>query len=344
MHAPIFVSKHEKDSFVTAHDTVRIIDTFEAQCEELFEVLHPEHLFSADKLARYTAWRSSYTSSGVWVYYPWHNTLVHLLSQDDFLHVRTSRNKPFITPEEQKRFKNITVGFAGLNVGNPGAVCTTLEGGSYHMKFADFDTLSLANLNRFRSGVCSLGENKVTLSAQQVWDIDPFYTIDIYSEGITDTNIDTFLLEPKIDVLIEETDNLALKIRLRERAKQYGIPVIMVTGNEAGNIVDVERYDTDPGLPILNDLLPQHVRAAVETPPPKGPALLKLLRDFMGSVHTPRLRDSFARVGIDIAGIPQLAEASFLRGACITHAIRRIVVHDSLPSGRYAVDLDGTIR
>lgn len=38
---------------------------------------------------------------GVWVFYPWNNYLVHLLDKEEFVTVRTNRNKYKITSEEQ---------------------------------------------------------------------------------------------------------------------------------------------------------------------------------------------------------------------------------------------------
>src|SRR4051812_3844003 len=41
------------------------------------------------------------TFYGTWVYYPWSHRLVHLLDEQEFIEVRTNRNKYKITDEEE---------------------------------------------------------------------------------------------------------------------------------------------------------------------------------------------------------------------------------------------------
>ena len=69
---------------------------------------------------------------------------------------------------------------------------------------------------------------------------------------------------------------------------------------------------------------------------------MALMRDFMGGEFLVKeLRESFDRVGIDLAGIPQLAEATFLRGASLAYFARKILITKDVPSGRYKLELDG---
>lgn len=286
----------------------------------------------------------SATAPDVWIYYPWNRALVHTLSSKGYGMVRTSRNHNLILPKEQEKFSNIKIGIAGLNVGNPAALCLALEGGANYMKFADNDTLTLSNLNRFRASVTDLGTNKAVLSARQVYEINPFASIDVWSQGISEERMDEFFLEPKIDILIEEMDNLKLKIAIRERARAHKIPVLMVTGNGENVIIDVERFDLNPKLLLLNGKLRERVLKKIYSfQPDKGTIKDKVLlaRDFMGaSLLTKRLRQSFHLVGSSLAGIPQLAESSFLRGAALCYLVRQIAVGKKVPSGRYELRLD----
>ena len=210
------------------------------------------------------------------------------------------------------------------------------------MKFADFDPLSVTNLNRFRAGITSLGENKAILTARQAFDIDPFLDITVFEKGITKDNIDDFLLKPRLDLLVEEMDNLPLKIEIRERARKNGIPVIMVTGNGENVIIDVERFDLDQKLPLMNGYLKQEVIDGVRdmTTPKSLDEKILLARDFMGKEYlTKRLQEAFLEVAKTIPSIPQIAESSFLRGAAITYIARMILTGEEVPSGRYNLEL-----
>lgn len=279
----------------------------------------------------------------IWVYYPWSKLLVHILNKNDFRTLRLSRNRNLINQEEQEKFSKQVIGIAGLNVGNSGAICIALEGGAEKMKFADNDVLELSNLNRFRASLGDLGINKAVLSAQQVYEIDPFYDIEIFEDGMSEDNIYKFLTEPKIDLLIEEMDNIKLKITIREKAKSYKIPVLMVTGNEAGLIVDVERFDLGPDLPLLNGYLKENIisKIAQISNDTLVQEKINLAHDFMGREFlTDRLNQSFDVVGKELAGIPQLSESSFLRGAVLSYFARKIAIGENIKSGRYILNLD----
>lgn len=308
----------------------QIVDEIGEQVKELGLVKNPKLLLSIGKVEPNKKYET------MWIYYPWKNTLVHCLNEKDFKYLRTSRNQNLIAKDEQKKFEKFRVGIAGLNVGNPGALCLALEG-DIEMKLADNDILSLSNLNRFRAGLPDLGLNKAILTARQIYEINPFARLEIFENGINDKNIEKFILEPRINILVEETDNLPLKLRIRELAKKNRVPVVMVTGSGPDVIIDVERFDKEPKLPLLSGYLKQDVIDGIKVGPVKVEEKIKLARDFMGVKYLhPRLVESFDLVGSRLAGIPQIAESSFLRGASIAYFVRQIAQENKVSSGRPA--------
>ena len=64
---------------------------------------------------------------GVWVYYPWSQRLVHLLDEEEFVEVRTNRNRNKITTEEQNKLKTKKIGIVGLSVGQSIALTLAME-------------------------------------------------------------------------------------------------------------------------------------------------------------------------------------------------------------------------
>lgn len=323
-------SRHRLDELLR-QPGLQVVDTLTEQYDELSEVTGNKYPEPG-------------RGDGVWCYYSWKNTIVHILSKVEYNTLRQSRNFLLLTPEEQAVFRGARIGIAGLNVGNPAALCIALESGGEKMKFADFDTLSVSNLNRFRSGVTELGMNKAVLSARQVYEVDPFADIDVWEQGILPGQEKQFLLEPRIDVLVEEMDNVKLKVTMREAAREAKIPVVMVTGNGANVIIDIERYDLDANLPLLNGYLKESVVQRIQTADPRAMSVqerAQLARDFMGKEFlTTRLNLSFEEIGTTLAGIPQVAESSFLRGAAVCYAVRRIVTGADMPSGRYVLNLE----
>ncbi|MBI2643997.1 MAG: ThiF family adenylyltransferase [Candidatus Wildermuthbacteria bacterium] len=346
-YAPLIFSMKKKVDQIRIAELIKtkkvlsVIDEWEDQQKELRIIRNPSLLL---RPAEKKSGGKNSLAQGIWVFYPWRFLLVHTLEQPDFEKVRISRNQNLITVEEQQKLKNIRVGIAGLNVGNPIAICLALEGVKM-MKLADNDPLSLSNLNRFRSCVHQIGMNKAILSAQQIYEINPFADLTIFPLGIVPGKEEEFLLHPKVDVLVEETDHLQLKISIREAARKYRIPVIMVTGNGENVIIDVERYDLNPELPILNGYLKTVIKNQIAHLDPVKKDVRKfvaLARDFIGTQHlTKRLQQSFPLVGSALAGIPQLAESSFLRGAAACYAIRQLATTPSkIKSGRYYFQMD----
>lgn len=346
MTTPLIHLLNPKDAVDTAeiarlkNEGYEFVDTYEEQRAELAEIRDPESVGGKhEPLINEPGERI--------VEYPWRKTLVRIVGIEAYHELRTNRNRDLLTQEEQKRFASAHIGFAGLNVGNPGAVCIALEGGSRAMKLADLDTLSVTNLNRFRAGLPDLGINKATLTARQILEIDPYYEIELHEKGIAPNTVETFIGEPRIDLLVEEMDALPLKIAVREVTKRLQIPVIMVTGNGEGVLLDVERYDLEPDLPILNGLMEPRVLEAITKP--SGPLVprekVALARDFMGTKYLDaRLLDSFGKFGSELVGIPQLAESSFIRGAALCYAVKAIVLGRPLPSGRYEFSFADQMR
>ena len=159
---------------LAADPHVEIIDTLTSQLEELVSARAPaaelagsaldeaveKHLQGRDPL-----------SYGTWVHYPWSRRLVHLLPVTEYREVRTNRNLYKITPAEQAQLGAARVGVIGLSVGNMAAVTMAIEGIGGVFKIADFDRLSLSNLNRLRSGAHCIGMRKTTLAAREMLEI-----------------------------------------------------------------------------------------------------------------------------------------------------------------------------
>ena len=98
---------------------------------------------------------------GVWMYYPWSNRLAYLLDRDEFIELRTNRNRYKITPGEQETLAGKRIGIAGLSAGQSIAAVLALQRSCGELRLADFDSLELSNLNRVRAGVHDIGLLKV---------------------------------------------------------------------------------------------------------------------------------------------------------------------------------------
>src|SRR5262249_50596160 len=133
-----------------------VADVLFDQLDELVTLREPSRELSTEE--RLAASRSLLGDCpaelyGRWVYYPWSRKIVHILPPDEFFEVRTNRNRNKITLSEQRLLRERTIGVIGLSVGQSSAVTLALEGVGGRFRLADFDTLSLSNMNRLRAGV-----------------------------------------------------------------------------------------------------------------------------------------------------------------------------------------------
>ncbi|MFY8137319.1 MAG: hypothetical protein ACOVMR_04400, partial [Flavobacteriales bacterium] len=105
---------------LSLHPECLVVNTIQQQLKDLIKLEHPAIKLSEEQYSEKIAEKlngQSEDSFGVWVYYPWRNTLVHLLDEDDFVKVRTIRNAYKITLEEQEILRGKKIGIVGLSVG-----------------------------------------------------------------------------------------------------------------------------------------------------------------------------------------------------------------------------------
>jgi len=345
---PVFFRLAKKSDYNALNDLIEnqiniyVHDSLQGQLEELVKLRNPQKKFAKAELAAAAKDHLGTIPAdeyGVWVYYPWSRRLVHLLDEKEFVQVRTSRNQYKITPEESAVLAQKKIGVIGLSVGQAVSVTMAMERIFGEIRLADFDILELSNYNRIRTGLHNLDISKVVTVAREIAEIDPFLKVTCYPEGINEANIDDFFLKDgKLDLVLDECDGLNIKILCRQRAKALQIPVIMETSDRG--MVDVERFDLDPGRSILHGLIDHldinKVKEA-KTNEEKIPFILPMIGFDTISA---KLRASLSEVGKTINTWPQLASAVTLGGGLATDISRRLLLDSFTESGRYYVDVE----
>ena len=332
----------------TVHPEMIISDFFTEQLEELFITQNPSLIhnkkFADSETKKYI---SSLTKKvplqnlGRWVYFPWINTLSHILEEQDFFLVRTSRNNYLITQEEQKKFYNARIGIGGLSIGSSVAVALVLQGGSKHIKLADFDTLALSNTNRVRAGIQNLGLLKTEITARQIYEINQYAKVEIFSDGVTEKNIDKFLKD--IDVLVDEMDSLAIKLLLRSKAKKMKLPIVMGADNGNSAVVDIERHDLQKSLKFFHNRLGKINYKDLKKLNKFGTG--RLIAKLIGPEnHDERMLKSLTEMGKTIASWPQLGGTALLNGAAVAYCVRKIVTGQPLEDNRAIISFDDAFR
>jgi molybdopterin/thiamine biosynthesis adenylyltransferase len=316
-------------------------DTLVAQLDELIETREPGRDLSAQEIRDRVETHLGQVSPdqyGRWAYYPWSHKLVHVLPEGEFRELRTSRNRNKITAAEQDRLRELRIGVVGLSVGQASAIALAMEEIGGEFVLADFDALSLSNMNRIRAGVHDIGMPKAVLAAREIFEINPYACVRIFLDGVSDANLEPFLGDPRpLDLLVEECDDLYMKLRLRERARMLRIPVVMETSDRG--LLDVELFDREPDRPLLHGRIGNVDAAQLKTLAPHE--RLPIVMQILGPESiSRRLALSLSQIRVSLKTWPQLASGVSLGAALVADTARRIALGELSASGRYYVDLE----
>jgi len=324
--------------------TIELHDSIETQLLELLACRHPslskDEILSLNMIQEHLSLHGETLHTyGVWVHYPWKNQLVHILDEEEFIEVRTNRNKYKITQEEQDLLRTKKIGIIGLSVGRAVATTIALERIAGEIRLADFDDIELSNLNRINAPLAEMGKNKSVSAAQEIAELDPYIKVTCYVEGYTEDNADDFFCKDgKIDLLVEECDDIRVKIEARLKAREQRVPVIMETNDNC--IIDVERYDLEPEREIFHGKLTEEdilLAKKAKTVQEKTTVLTKII-DV--SKISDGMKLSLNQMGIGIRNWPQLASDVVKGSGIVTFFLRHILLSKSSFSGQKSFKID----
>ena len=326
--------------------SIEKLDEINSQLEELIKLKHPKNKFTAKELKEEILKHlkgASILHYGVWVYYPWLNKVIHLLGEKEFVEVRTNRNQNKITKEEQEILKSKKIGVIGLSVGKAIALTIATERICGELVLADFDVIELSNLNRIQTGVQNFGVKKTIVVAREIAEIDPYLKVTCLHDGLTEENVDDFFTKNgKLDICIEVCDGLFTKIFSREKAKEYGIPVVMDT-NDRG-MIDIERFDMGQDRPLFHGLT-DHLDFSNITKSSSSEDKIPFVNSIIGiNTMSNKLKESMSEIGKSLTTWPQLSSSVVLGGALTCNVCRRILLNQFTSSGRYFVDVEEQIN
>jgi len=317
--------------------TPQVFNAIESQLDELLLCRNPKlskaHVREQELVRKYLEEQNvTLDTVGVWVYYSWKNQLVHVLDEEEFIEVRTNRNKYKITQEEQDLLRTKVIGVIGLSVGRAVATTIALERIAGEIRLADFDDIELSNLNRIQAPLTELGLNKTIATAREIAELDPFIKVKCYDKGILDANIDDFFQESgKLNLLVEECDGLGIKIIVRQKAKELQIPVIMETNDRC--MIDIERFDLEPDRELLHGLvkgLNVDTLRSLKTNEEKMPYILSLIDIEKTSIE---MRATMLEIEQSVISWPQLGSSVIAGGAITAHHSKNILLNKNQESG-----------
>jgi len=325
----ILESRYDNNRIATKHDRIGLT-VQELSCLRQPEITD-EHRSVAEFANDLLEQGSRY---GSWFLFPWSGQLVHFPTQDDLFRLRTARNRNLITEDEQKRLYASTIAVFGLSVGSNVVKAMVLSGIGNKFILADPDIIEPTNLNRIDASFSEIGDRKIDHVAKKISEIDPYIEQVHFEDGVDRSALRQISDEHKPDVLIDEVDNVPIKVANREEGYLSKTPVIMGTDLGDKPIIDVERYDKEPVKAFNGRLKDKDLRALIDDPDPQ--VIKKSLSKIIGLTNvTPRLVDSVIEQGKSLSGFPQLEATALMVGALVTLVTREILLDRKLESGRY---------
>lgn len=323
---PVILSFRELEIFKKNNTVKELIDIYDIQTQELAKINDPGSPDSASKP------EESY------VYYPWTGQLLRCVDKQNLFRLRTNRNQNLVTTEEQVKLADFTVGVAGMSVGSGIALALIYSGISRKIKIADHDNLDTSNLNRLRESLLNVGKPKVELVARHIYELDPFSEVELFEEGVDDSNIEKFFTEPKLDLVIDEIDDFKMKVQLRLQAKRHGVPLVMFTSLGDNILVDIERFDLDKETPIFHGILKDVSEEILTNPDITPQDIQRYSVQLVGQQYIPtRALASVAEMGKTLVGRPQLYSTIAVDGGLGAYIARQILLNNRPESGRYFI-------
>lgn len=265
------------------------------------------------------------------------------IDEADYLLLSTGRNKQLITDSEQEQLRNTLVGFAGLSVGSHAAITWMLQSRAKRVKIADFDVISPSNLNRLAYSWESIGQSKANYLKQVLTGINPFTDVISFQKNSASELIKFFDQQPRVNLIVDEVDDLETKISLRIFARDKKLPLLSAVDVGDAVFLDIERYDLKPQPhPFLNRV-PGIESLKLDELSPEERKLLTI--QIVGFEHnSSQMLRSLLEIGKSIPTWPQLGPTAYMAGGITAIAMKQILLKgEAIKSGRYIVSIDELI-
>jgi hypothetical protein len=328
-----------------------LYDPIDAIAGAMYELHNPSAPNDVKSKMEYTeAMRQRGDAYGTWVYFPDRRELLRYPDQADHFALRTWRNQPLVSVNQQKILYNTSILGMGMSVGSKIMECLVESGIGNNYYLGDSDISDPTNLNRTSATMDNVGQSKVDRVAARISAVDPWISITPFRNGIHPEQIQVLQQrydqsEGKIDCIVEEVDNIAAKAIARQFAIRNAIPLVMSADVHDKNVTDVERHDAadfQNNVAFLgrlsqsefNELLSASSNGQV-------PMLLErqeaLMLKHTGYRHlTVGMMRAIIERGKTIGGLPQLGISSGRGGVDATFAVREILLGRKMPTGRYS--------
>lgn len=244
-------------------------------------------------------------------------------------------------------FEKAVIAVTGCSVGNNAAHALVRDMRPGLIKVADPKDYHLTNANRVHLTYADFGRNKALVTAEQIHSVDPYIKVKPYAEGVHEGNLDEFL--GGVTLVVEECDDINMKIMMREKARLLGIPVLMVTDIGSAAQLDVRRFDLDQSLPIAACGVSDDEIYAIQKKCQADPNRENFY-DFVfaivgrNHIHAPEFKVLAMKEEPPVfGGVPQLGSTAMMAGGMVAEAAARLLLGFDLPERMFINKFTGKV-
>jgi molybdopterin/thiamine biosynthesis adenylyltransferase len=195
--------------------------------------------------------------------------LEKVVNSEKLIREEFSRNIGLLTEDEQKKLFAARVAVAGAGGVGGLHILTLARMGIGSFNIADPDVFEVVNISRqFGASSSTFGKNKAEIFFQLVKDINPHANVAVFTDGVNESNVDSFLKNASI--FIDGIDFFEIDARrlIFKRAREKGIYAITAAPIGFGATLQVfspKGMTFDEYFGITDDLDALHKVAAFAT-------------------------------------------------------------------------------
>lgn len=154
---------------------------------------------------------------------------ITLLPADAFYAQLVTRNRGLVSDVEQQRLRTAGILVAGCGSVGGAVVEPFVRLGAEHLTLAEPDGYDLPNMNRQSARLQDIGRNKAVVFQERMRDINPYASLQVETQGITQDNVERLVRDA--DLIVDAVDvttkpPLRAKFLLHEQAKRQRKPVL----------------------------------------------------------------------------------------------------------------------
>lgn len=234
-----------------------------------------------------------------------------------------SRNRFYITNEEQGKIRKTRILLGGAGIGSNIAECA-LRFGFERITIVDGDKVELSNLNRQNYVRSDIGKYKAEALADRLLRINPDADIFFHSEYITHENLNRLVNDCDIAVNALDFKN-DIPVRFDERCRILNVPILHPYNFGWGALLMIV---TPNGLPI-SSLMKSENPIGFELEMAKYVSGYSRFWNIQENKWLTSIVDSYTTNQTHIV-VPQLSIGSWMAGAMCVNAMYKIVTGQSV--------------